>query len=351
MFKPDRPKAIYRQLADYYENEILSGKLKAGDRLPPTSRLVAQFELSIESVQNSLKILAERGLIERTPGRGTFVRRGVGNRTIGVVFDRQVFCRADLRFFGLFGGHFNELAAKDNYQVRSFAVDDGGACDQGFHQLKQAVENGELCGIFEFCAETEVCNYLQNECPIPVMAAVVKIDFLDALCSGFDYFRQIGDRHVALLYPQYSHREIVDVVRRDELIRQYEQAGLTVDLLVIPEAGDINDNTYRILKEYLRRPGRAASLFFMVDSIYNGGIYAILEDGLTVPQDIHLLITVNRELKLFSPLPLTVLEVNSQLTAEQNYLALKAKVEGHKFEFVSQKPRLIAGKSCGESLK
>lgn len=78
MFKADRPNAIYRQPADYYENEILSGNLKAGDRLPPTSELVVQLGLGIESVRSSLMILAGRGLIERTPGRGTFVRRGFG---------------------------------------------------------------------------------------------------------------------------------------------------------------------------------------------------------------------------------------------------------------------------------
>jgi GntR family transcriptional regulator, transcriptional repressor for pyruvate dehydrogenase complex len=56
------------------EAEILSGSHAPGDRLPAERRLAEQHGVSRPMVREALRALAERGLVEVVPGRGTFVR-------------------------------------------------------------------------------------------------------------------------------------------------------------------------------------------------------------------------------------------------------------------------------------
>jgi DNA-binding GntR family transcriptional regulator len=64
---------IEAQLAERIE----SGGLQAGERLPPERELARSLGGSRMTVRQALGALAERGLVERGVGRGTFVRRHV----------------------------------------------------------------------------------------------------------------------------------------------------------------------------------------------------------------------------------------------------------------------------------
>ncbi len=61
---------IEEQLADRIE----SGRLAAGERLPPERDLAEALSVSRMTVRQALASLAARGLVERGVGRGTFVR-------------------------------------------------------------------------------------------------------------------------------------------------------------------------------------------------------------------------------------------------------------------------------------
>jgi len=57
------------------ENRILTGHWAAGVRLPSERDLATEFTVSRPVVREALKALQERGLIEVSPQRGSFVRR------------------------------------------------------------------------------------------------------------------------------------------------------------------------------------------------------------------------------------------------------------------------------------
>ncbi|MBN9064612.1 MAG: hypothetical protein BGP06_13080 [Rhizobiales bacterium 65-9] len=65
----------YQRLADDLSRQIASGALKPGDKLPTEAELTERFGLSRITVREALKILQNRGLIERFARRGSFVRR------------------------------------------------------------------------------------------------------------------------------------------------------------------------------------------------------------------------------------------------------------------------------------
>ncbi len=64
---------LYEKIVDQIEGRILAGELKPGDHLPPERELAEQFRVSRTAVREAVKILAEKGLVQVRPGRGTFV--------------------------------------------------------------------------------------------------------------------------------------------------------------------------------------------------------------------------------------------------------------------------------------
>lgn len=64
---------LYEKIVDQIEKRIVDGELRAGDKLPSERELAIQFGVSRTSVREAMKALTLRGLIEVTPGRGTFI--------------------------------------------------------------------------------------------------------------------------------------------------------------------------------------------------------------------------------------------------------------------------------------
>jgi GntR family transcriptional repressor for pyruvate dehydrogenase complex len=65
---------LYEQIVQHVEQEILSGALVPGERLPPERDLAARFGVSRASIREALSALQSRGFIESRQGGGTVVR-------------------------------------------------------------------------------------------------------------------------------------------------------------------------------------------------------------------------------------------------------------------------------------
>lgn len=76
MYTPIRSSKVYEQIAEQIEQLILSGKLRSGDRLPTERELAEQFQASRTAVREAMKTLAQKGLVNMRPGRGTIVIDG-----------------------------------------------------------------------------------------------------------------------------------------------------------------------------------------------------------------------------------------------------------------------------------
>ena len=67
----DNERPIYIQLVEKLELEIVSGKLKAGDRIPSVRELAISMKVNPNTMQKALQELEAKGLIftERTNGK------------------------------------------------------------------------------------------------------------------------------------------------------------------------------------------------------------------------------------------------------------------------------------------
>lgn len=88
----------YRQLIRQLENRIHSGELTPGMKLPGERYLAKRFGVAVCTVSSALKELANRQLVERRVGAGTFVTSDKGGcqarftPKVAVIF-RYSFCR------------------------------------------------------------------------------------------------------------------------------------------------------------------------------------------------------------------------------------------------------------------
>src|SRR5215475_15520671 len=65
--------AKYQQIADRLRDQIDTGTLQPGERLPSEPDLVRQFDASRNTVRLALALLTNQGLVVTRQGLGTFV--------------------------------------------------------------------------------------------------------------------------------------------------------------------------------------------------------------------------------------------------------------------------------------
>jgi len=73
--RPAAEMAVYAQIEEQIADRIAVGELPAGARIPSERELATGLGVSRATVRQALASLAERGLVERGIGRGTFVAR------------------------------------------------------------------------------------------------------------------------------------------------------------------------------------------------------------------------------------------------------------------------------------
>ena len=70
-FLNDKP--IFIQLAEIIRSDIISGKIKTGDKLPSVREYAFEYSVNPNTVQKSLQILEDEGLIVTDRTNGKFV--------------------------------------------------------------------------------------------------------------------------------------------------------------------------------------------------------------------------------------------------------------------------------------
>lgn len=69
------PRKIYEEIADQIKEQITSGKLLPGVKLPSTRELSERFQVGRSTVREALSALKAMGLVEIHQGEGSYVRK------------------------------------------------------------------------------------------------------------------------------------------------------------------------------------------------------------------------------------------------------------------------------------
>lgn len=69
--------ALWRQIAERLERDIVAGNRQPGERLPTEHQIAEDFGVNRHTVRRAVAALAEQGLVRIEQGRGTFVQESV----------------------------------------------------------------------------------------------------------------------------------------------------------------------------------------------------------------------------------------------------------------------------------
>jgi GntR family transcriptional regulator len=70
-----REKPQYQKLASEIRDKVASGEYAPGDRIPSESAFCKSSGLSLLTVRQAMGVLVDEGLLERFPGRGTYITK------------------------------------------------------------------------------------------------------------------------------------------------------------------------------------------------------------------------------------------------------------------------------------
>jgi GntR family transcriptional repressor for pyruvate dehydrogenase complex len=105
MFETARQNKTTEIIIGQIRTAILEGRLSPGDRLPPEKRLSEQFQVSKQTLRESMRALEHMGLID--------VRKGVGGGAFIVEVDEQVASRSLANYL-----YFKKLTIENLSELR-----------------------------------------------------------------------------------------------------------------------------------------------------------------------------------------------------------------------------------------
>jgi len=161
MYTPIQSSKVYERIAEQIEQLILNGELHSGDRLPTERELAEQFQASRTAVREAMKTLAQKGLVDMRPGRGTIVidgtskamqhslglmiRVGQAGSSTNLVEVREILEPEIAALAATRAGEEDIAAMQESVRVMDASLDDADAyisADNNFHQaLAKGTQN------------------------------------------------------------------------------------------------------------------------------------------------------------------------------------------------------------------
>ncbi|GHO60614.1 FadR/GntR family transcriptional regulator [Ktedonobacter robiniae] len=133
MYEPIQTAKVFKQIAEQIEQRILNGELRNGDRLPTEVDLAKQFHVSRTAVREAMKILAQKGLVDTRPGRGTIVIDGAHTAlqsSLGLVMKLKL---------GEMGGSENLLEVREILETEIAAIAAERATETEITAMREAI--------------------------------------------------------------------------------------------------------------------------------------------------------------------------------------------------------------------
>jgi GntR family transcriptional repressor for pyruvate dehydrogenase complex len=131
---PVQAPKVFERVAVQIEQRILDGELHSGDRLPTERELAEQFQVSRTAVREALKILAQKGLVDMRPGRGTIVIDGAHEalqHSLGLVMRLKL---------GEVGGSNSLVEVREILEIEIAALAAERATEQEIAAMREAVQ-------------------------------------------------------------------------------------------------------------------------------------------------------------------------------------------------------------------
>lgn len=226
MYTPIQSTRVFERVAEQIEKRILDGELRSGDRLPTEREMAEQFQVSRTAVREAMKMLAQKGLVDMRPGRGTIVidgSREAMENSIGLLMKMKL---------GEVGGSDNLVEVRAILEIEIAALAAARATEKEIAAMREAIRvmdenldnaDGFITGDNSF--HEALAQATQNALILILLKSIVH------LLS--EQRKQIFEVEGGPTRGQIHHRRILEsIIRRDP---QTARAAMGAHLLQVRE--------------------------------------------------------------------------------------------------------------------
>jgi DNA-binding LacI/PurR family transcriptional regulator len=340
-------KPLYALIVDYIKNEIRSGRLKPGDKVPSENELARKFNVNRLTARKALEVLEYEGLVTRIQGLGTFVsslQNSLRGKKVGVLITNYQDTRGSL-LFGV-------VKTLQNFAINAVPVFDIGTAP--LHEEKLIRELLKV-GISGLIIEPRLSSISDN-----LLVALIKdgfpVVFVDRMIEGFPrvpvvhsdnrnggkligkHMKKHGVKRV--LFVTEESTEVSSVKERLEGVK--EEVDEVIEKIIL----DYDDDFLDILK--IVKKEKVQAIFFCNDYLAVRGIGFLKENGMKVPKNVGVYGFDNLRVSVYCYPRLTTVNQDFQAMGELAALLLVKILLNEPWTFEERVPvKLVVRESCG----
>lgn len=323
----------YRQITDMLRERIKSGQIPVGTRVPPIGSLAKRWKTNYFTLQNALLPLANEGLLESTPRKGTFVRSTtITCSSIGLYFGTQFWRSFSDGFYSILFGILSEQMKEMNIEPKLW-IDHRPSEEQStpWAPLMKAVDRREIQGVIATMVTRDDVKWLE-ELNVPLALAwgwgeghpATVTHNMDQLMEiSLQRLRERGCKTVGMIANRRAFLEIYGKTVRELGLETREEWTITSPGGASSEIGGFD--AFNTLWSQAERP---EGLLVFPDILARGVMLAMLEKQVRVPEDLHVVLHSNAEMAFYSPLPVDWVVTYAARFAEALIESIKNQVAG-----------------------
>jgi len=279
---------LYIQLANLLREQINTGAIKVGDKLPSETEMIKEYKLGRLTVRDALSILTNEGLLEKQHGRGTFCKACVNaaKYKIDVLLDLT-----DMYF----APHYlraicDTLEAEDVNIVLHDTKDDSSVICATLERIASEGSNGILLQPDSAVGQASdglvhvLKSLTENNIPyimidsayenIPPSYAIVNEENTGVIAAN--YFRSLGHKNLAMIALE-GHA--------DSTLRQ---KGFCATLDAPPHVLCYSSDLLQSLKDLLQTHTDITGIFCYNDIIAKECYKALSKLSIRIPEDVSI---------------------------------------------------------------
>lgn len=271
---------LYQQIISHIKEQIQSGYLRLGDRVPSEKELMDQFHVSQITTKNALNRLAEEGVVRRIKGKGTFIDESELLSSCNIQLNKSkgiiglILPSMKTRIEQEFVNFIEEYVSKKGFNLMVKIT------RESQFQETDAIEmfqDAGAIGLIIFPTEKESYNetilrltldkfpivlidrYLEN-----IRSYSVSSENVKGTMEAISYLLNKDHRHIGLVTP------LITNTVTNERVKGFEEAFLQKNLLVDKNSWLIlpfneigRDKTPALIKEFLQGKPAITAIFTM----------------------------------------------------------------------------------------
>jgi len=352
--------ALYLQIKEVIREMIESGELKPGERLPTEFELARHFDVSRITVRQAILGLVDEGYLFRQARRGTFVRElqktGKGHpRIIGLIVPNIGYS-----FFADLIEKIEAKARKAGYTIMLCAT--GNVLERVIVALKSLSENGvkkiiyvpiqttdyekDNLAVIREIMKFQMDYVLLDRYVIGVECSYVVSDNFQGAYEATKYLISLGHKNIAML-SNLTSTSVAD--RLAGFSSAMREAGLHIPRDSIaevfgPKAEEMAyHQTMKILQNI-----KPTALIGINDSATIGAYRAVVDTGLSVPEDVSIISFDDVNASDVS-MRFTIVKQSTDVMGKTVVKILLEQGEDQKPRQVVLPTELVIGNSCGQN--